>query len=404
MRRVMRLLGVVTLLAASTASAQAADKPSSDSLTGGGARGTNSTKYAQWLSWKDKVGFQLMPFGYVRASYESVENDDKNGVRVGHNDGFVLDNARAGLDFTLGEEFSGRISVEAATDVHKDTNSAFGEIDVRLRDGFARYDPCTFFGVQVGQFKVPFAAEELRSTADLLFINRAVGQEGVPVGRGYEEDGVALDRQLGVMLAPISPISFGDFGLGYYFNVSNGNGSNQLLNDNSKVAVVGRMEMLYSKYVTVGAAGMWNKRGVGNPPNQYDEEDTGYATDLLLTAWGGEIFFQWVDINTDFHTVNTDDRERRAWHVQIGYPFPTPWPVTIEPAYRFAQYQPWADDSDQIANHDADDYDLNYHTFGIKLAHTELPVALYFNYTITKEPNARSLNNDRVQVLAQVEF
>ena len=358
---------------------------------------------SQWIGYKSKYGFSVVPWGYVRMSYEAVANDDDYDF-VGRSDGFVLNNVRTGLDVALGSQFSARVSLEAATDVNEDLNSPFGEVDVRLRDGYLRWDPFFFLGIQAGQFKAPFAAEELRSTSALLFVDRAVGQDGVFVGRGLNQPGLAVDRHLGVMLSPREPLPLGgDFGLAYYLTVVNGNGDNQILNDNSKVAVIGRVEALFSDWVTLGAAGLWNKRTVGDPPNRYDEEDTGVAADLLINPFGLELFFQFVQFETDFQTTDVDERTQRALHVQAGYRFNTPW-FHITPAYRFAFFDPWADGGGTIAGIDADAFELEYHTLGARLGHLDLPLALYLNYTFTVEQEPRELENNRFQILAQIEF
>ena len=350
----------------------------------------------------DDLKFWIIPFAYLRMEYEHVEDDDRFEF-VGDNDGFILENARTGAAFGLGPSLSAAISVEAASDVHEDSNTPLGEIDVRLRDGYLRYDPFEFIGIQGGQFKVPFTAEDLRSRTTLLFVSRAVGQEGVLVGRGFEQDGIGLDRDVGVQLSPRKPIGYRDFGFNYYLMIANGNGENELLNDNDKVAVIGRVEAMFRDFVTLGGAFLTNERRVGTPPNQFNEDDVGFATDLMINPYGLELFFQYEQINTDFKTVDVDDRTQRAWHVQIGYRFKTPW-VWVTPAYRFAQFDPFADGGNGSGGLDLDSFELDYHTLGLRLEHPKLPLSLFINYTFTEEESPRDLDNDRFQILTQVVF
>lgn len=77
-----------------------------------------------------------------------------------------------------------RVSFEGASDVLRAPNTLLGSLSVRLRDAFARWDPFSFAGIQVGQVKAPFQEEELRGTQALLFASRAVGVERVAPGRG----------------------------------------------------------------------------------------------------------------------------------------------------------------------------------------------------------------------------
>src|SRR5262249_19139697 len=158
----------------------------------------------------------------------------------GRNDGFVLDNARIGLRADMKTILNVTVALEGASDLPAGTNTPSGELDVRLRDAFGRFDPVPYIGLQVGQFEAPFDAEELRHKSDLLFASLAVGQEGVLPGRGLAEPGIAVDRQLGAMLSPRVPIFFGKFGAAYYLMVANGNEPNQLLDDNGKPAIYGR--------------------------------------------------------------------------------------------------------------------------------------------------------------------
>jgi hypothetical protein len=360
-----------------------------------------SRRYFAPLEWKTK-DWTLSPWGYLRLEYESVETDDRYNF-IGRNDGFILDNARLGFDLNYRDQVLFVMSLEGASDVHEDTNTPLGKIEVRLRDAFVRYDLNEYVGAQGGQFKAPFAAEELRSTADLLFVSRAVGWDGVLVGRGFEQPGIELDRQLGIMLSPRKPIRFGDFGAAYYLMAGNGNGNNQLLNDNSRLAVIGRVEGAYSNFVTLGAAGFTNDRRIDIPSNQAREDDVGVAADLLINPDPVEIFFQFGQVETDFPTTGVSSRIRRTWHVQAGYRFDTPWFCSIEPAYRFAQYDPWANAGSQAAA-SANALGLDYHTFGLKVAAYDVPITMFFNYTLTGEQQPRELNNDRIQILAQVEF
>ena len=355
------------------------------------------------IEWSNK-DWSISPWGYVRLEYESVQNDDRvTNPPIGRNDGFILDNARLGLDLTYRDQLSFLMSLEGASDIQNSFNSPSGQIDVRLRDAYVRWDPIRYIGIQGGQFKAPFDAEDLRPTPDLLFASTAVGWQGVLAGRGYQEAGISLDRQLGVMLSPNAPIRYGDFGGMYYFMIGNGNGTNQLLNDNSRLTIIGRVEAMYSKLVTLGAAGFTNDRTIADPPNQAREDDTGVAADLMINPDPFEVFFQFGQVETDFPTTGVSSRIRRTWHAQAGYRIDTPWSFSVTPAYRYAFYDPWANaGSNSGASENA--LALYYHTFGMRLAHTGLPLTLFINYTLAEEQNPRQLTNDQFQILAQVVF
>lgn len=345
-----------------------------------------------------KKSWDLAVYGYLRAGYDHSMTDDRFAF-VGRNNGFVLDSARVGLEGrNQSYDFTFRTSLEGASDVLSAPNTPIGTLAVRLRDAFARWDPAPYIGIQAGQFKAPWQEEELRGTPDLMFASRAVGVEGVPPARGFQVSGIQLDRQLGVMLSPIKPIG-GDFNVAYYAMVMNGNGSNQLLDDNGRFGLVARSEVAYLKYVRVGAGLFRNDRTVGAPPNLYYEEDLGLTADVGVKAAGLEVFGAITRLRTVFPTVGTSARVQLAFHGQVAYRIELP-ALFLAPGYRYAYFHPWQEGGDQ----GFDSFKLQYHTVGLRLGAMKLPIQAWLNYTITSEADGRKLDNDRIEVLGQVTF
>lgn len=340
------------------------------------------------------VGF----YGYLRAGYDYTFKDPRYAF-VGRNSGFVLDSARVGLQGRNTEyRITFRISAEGASDVLLAPNTPIGSLSVRLRDAFGRWDPVDWFGVQAGQFKAPWQEEELRGTQDLPFASRSVGVEGVPPGRGFQVSGLQLDRQLGVMLSPSKPIG-GDVGVAYYLMVMNGNGANQLLDDNGRVGLVARTEVNYLRYVRAGAALFRNDRTVGEPPNLYNEEDLGLTGDVDLRVGGLQVFGAATRLRTVFPTVGTSARVQLAFTGLVSYRFDLP-SFFVAPGYRYAYFHPWATGGGE----GFDEQRLQYHTVGVRLGLPRLPVTTWINYTFTGEEAGRKLDNDRIEVLGQVTF
>ncbi len=350
------------------------------------------------------LGWEGDWFGYVRAGYEHV-TDDEDFEFVGDNNGFILHNARLGYDGW--HEVTGlsyRISFEGAVSEHTRPNSPQGNLDVRAKDAYLRWDPIPQFGVTVGQFKAPFIAEDLRSTGSLLFSSRAVGVEGVGRNRGFDQQGLSIDRQIGLMLSP-KDLKIGSYvGLGYYIAVVNGNGPNQTLNDNSKPAYAGRLEVKFGENGVLGGGVWMNDRTSGELPNLNEEKDFGIAADFLATAWGAELFVQFVQLKTEFETVaGTPERTQQALSAQVGYDIKIPL-GTITPAYRYATFDPWKDGGAADAGVSLESFKLQYHTLGLKMLNPNEDMTLYVNYTLTMEEDGRELDNDRLEVLAQVTF
>ena len=115
-----------------------------------------------------------------------------------------------------------------------------------LVDAFLKYKPCNEFAIQVGQFKTPFSIESPINPVNLEIFDYG---ESVQKLVGYSDVcGVgSLGRDLGIMatgsLFPVETQNGDKFGIvDYSLGVFNGNGANQLDNNNRK-DIVGRLEV-----------------------------------------------------------------------------------------------------------------------------------------------------------------
>ena len=357
-------------------------------------------------------GWETSWSGYVRAGYEYVQAD-ADQTFVGNNDGFILHNARLNLSGTHAKSgVSFRVGLEGAADLGNELNNPQSELGARLRDGWLRWDPCQWGGLQVGQFKAPFAAEELFSTADLAFVGRSVGIDGVAVGRGNEEGGLGVDRQIGAMLSPAKHLQLGgDVGIGYYLMAASGNGGNQALDDNGKPAYYTRLEVSYGELLTVGGAWYLNERSrqLENTPEVIETTQTGMAGDLLVRVAGAELFAQFAQVKTEHDTITVNpEQTSRALSGQLAYLIETSM-VHLRPGYRFAMLEPFTD-SDAVA--DLTKRKVQYHTVGLRAdlrpssgsPPSVPPLSLHLNYTLTGEEAPFELDNDRFEAIAQLVF
>ncbi|MBQ6305048.1 MAG: hypothetical protein IJK78_00625 [Bacteroidales bacterium] len=115
-----------------------------------------------------------------------------------------------------------------------------------LVDAYVKYKPCREFAIQVGQFKTPFTLESPINPVNLEIFDYG---EAVQQLVGYKDVcGVgALGRDLGIMatgsLFPIENANGYQYSIvDYAVGVFNGNGANQLDNNNRK-DLVGRLEV-----------------------------------------------------------------------------------------------------------------------------------------------------------------
>ena len=353
----------------------------------------------------DETGWWVNPYGYLRIGYDIV-GEDPNFDFIGINNGFVLHNARIGLaGGNTDWDASFQISIDGAADLRQSINTPQGDLDVRLRDAFLRYDPFEYVGLQAGQFKLPFSAEEMASTGGLVFVSRAMGLQGVRVGQGLEQKGIVVGRELGLMLSPAEPIFFGDsdFGLAYYAAVANGNGPNQILNDNMSLAIAGRLELYYGDYLRVGGSVLLNDRTEGEQPDLFEESDFGFSADLFAAWQGLEISGQFTKLDTEYQTVGTVNREQLAYHAQITYVIDQLC-IDFAPAYRFAYFHPRSEGGETAGGIDLDSFELTYHTFGLRVWIPRTPLVVNLNYTLTGEQAPREVENDLFEALIQLTF
>ena len=138
-----------------------------------------------------------------------------------------------------------------------------------LVDGFVKYKPCNEFAIQVGQFKTPFTLESPINPVNLEIFDYGESVKGLT---GYSDVcGVgSLGRDLGIMATgSLFPVE-GEEGykysiVDYSVGVFNGNGANQLDNNNRK-DLVGRLEVHPGlKVLTLSGSyyyGKYNKDGV----------------------------------------------------------------------------------------------------------------------------------------------
>ena len=115
-----------------------------------------------------------------------------------------------------------------------------------LVDAYLKYKPCNEFAIQIGQFKTPFSIESPINPVNLEIFDYGEAIQGLV---GYKDVcGVgSLGRDLGIMatgsLLPVETQNGEKFGIvDYSLGVFNGNGANQLDNNNRK-DIVGRLEV-----------------------------------------------------------------------------------------------------------------------------------------------------------------
>ena len=340
-------------------------------------------------------GLKLDFSGYIRPRFTVIQEDQSETNFVGRYDGFEMSNARVGVKGSYGA-WGFKIAFDGALDRRYGYNTSEGEIAVGLKDAYISYKPSRWAKLTLGQFKPAFGADELISTRNLLFVDRALPGRGVHGVEGLNVDGSNVIREVGLQLKGSSTCkSKNKFGFGYYLSFTNGSGANKPLNDNSRFAYYGRVEAYKGKQVIFGAAGFFNEATSGAPPDDISQNLFGYVADLRVDIANVLFAAEFTEVMTSYPDVPAEpDSKSRGYFASLGYR--TPW--NIIPAYRFAFYDPTAKFSSEDATLSAqlEIDELMHHTIGLTWFSSEIPLKIQVNYTLAMENEDRAIANNRI--------
>lgn len=360
-------------------------------------------------------GFDVGLGGYAQVRYQSIQDDPRVAQFIGLNDGFALSNARLNLSLKR-DHLSSFFSLEGARDRRQADNRAQGDVRTLMLDAYIDYEFMPAFKIRLGRFKPAFDANELESTAGLLFVDRALESRGVLGVEGINERGLSLSRQTGLQL--ISKLRFTqDLGLNLIASVTNGNSAENALNDNESLAYTGRMifKARFNKdlKLRVGGGAYINEVTSGELPDLISEERLGMTADLQLYVFGFTLQGQWMrQVTTFVEVIDEPTRTGEGFHIEAGLDLGLFTSILkgITPAYRFAHYDPTKqiDSTDQTLQNALDADALTHHTLGLTVLLTKSPVdeplKFQVNYTLAQEQDARVTQNDRLDIMLQMMF
>lgn len=346
--------------------------------------------------------------GFIRTRFTHIQADP-NVELFGRNDGFVLDDARLITHGSLDNGLGFVLSLDAGSRLLRTRpDSPVEELAARMADTYIYYAPFDFLEFNIGQFKAPFDAEDLISTSRLLFVHRSVGNRGVQGVEGFNVEGLSQSRQVGLQaLGSVFPLadSFGEFegpGVSYAFAVANGNGPNRSINENERLAYYGRMALHWGDMVSLGGGLYHNDRTFGDPPAQTDRRRLGWTADLQVNAYGATLFANVVSQSTETPDFPDDPEVTAlAYQVQIAYEEPF---YGLQPAYRFAYLDPTFEYGDEVDSPIFEADARIHHTFGLNYNAGDYPVRLMANYTLTQDEQAVALENNRFDILLQLQW
>ena len=420
------LIGValITLWLTSTAQAQVKQKAQTS------AQGEVSTASADALpsafpeeresraeGFMTPLGFKVNFSGYTQVRYQRIEDDESLTQFVGRNDGFGMSNARLIFDVQK-DELAAYFSIEGSRDRRRPNNRADGDVRTMMLDAFLTYELSPKLRLHLGRFKPAYDANELESTADLLFIDRALESRGVLGVEGLNVAGLSLTRQAGAQLDGVVPFSpKKTLRLKYFISVTNGNNGERPLNDNDALSYTGRLEFvgrMSSKVVfVIGGGAYYNEITEGELPDLISETRVGFTADARLHLYGLKLRGQWMRQETDYIDIEAEPKRiAEGFHAIVGYDLGRLAPSLkgIMPAYRFAQYDPTksAVSTDPTLSSTLIRDQVTHHTIGgnvfFQKRPSKRPLKLQLNYTLAQEQAKRATDNDRLDVMLQMMF
>ncbi|MBI5493385.1 MAG: hypothetical protein HY904_00050 [Deltaproteobacteria bacterium] len=276
---------------------------------------------------------------------------DPNVYFVGRNSGFNMAMARVGVSGGFRRTIRFNLSLEGAADTRSGSNQLVGELSTRVRDAYFTFAPWEFLQVTAGHFRPPSDRESLssfdaasgtgRAGTPQLLPEMSVATRGVYAGEGLQVRGMDPGRDLGVMLhGDIRPLPF--VGGTYALAVVNGNGQNQVLNDNNQPTVWSRItfglrNLPVLTQADVGASVHYGRTSnIAALPNTFDDEALGSAVDGVVQLFGFQVTGQ-------FHWVHTRHLTTRApTELALGGFAQVAWRdlFGFSPVARVAYFQP----------------------------------------------------------------
>ena len=311
-------------------------------------------------------------------------------LSIGRTNGFAMGDARIELTGRPADTLWLYMSIDGAQPVIG-ADPTQGARTVALKDAYGVWAPSGHLRVQAGQFKAPQDVEELLEETDLKFVSRSIVSAGVDAPFGYKSfpqgGGLGLDRQLGIGVGTDRL----DSGLIAQVAVMNGNGANQLWNDTQYPSAVGRVAMDFlGRALTAGVDAYFQPRGAGTQPTYFRDNLFGAGADLRYEK--GPLHAMLLVQLRDTRHVTTAYNE-----VSLGGSIEGAYKVRgwIEPKLRVSYLDP----SDKISTDQ-----LLYTTAGVNFYVPDAPARLELDLTHRIEQSGRELDNDGIELAAQVRF
>lgn len=331
--------------------------------------------------WWSRVA--ISGFARVGVFYNFPFRDEQ---LVGGNGGFRLADFRLNAEFKPVDKFTVYASIELSAPLANANDPLTGTRIVALRDAWAQYEVAPALIIRAGQYRPPYYAEMLMSTASMPFVNRSVIGDGVAPPEAYGTRALALDRQVGLQVSS-KRLGGETFGFRYAVGIFNGNGPNVLFNDNNSPMGVGRVELDLMQHVTLGVNAFYNVRAEGTRPTRLYTNQLGYGADVEAKFGGFSALAAFLGRNSTFNYAGLAPESGMGVMGQVRYFHEA---TGLEAALRFAWFEP---SSAQL------DDQLTELAAMVAWRPFELPFRVLVQYTHRGEESQVSYPNDSVDLL-----
>jgi Phosphate-selective porin O and P len=342
---------------------------------------SQDTGPARWPIWLNAISFS----GFARLGLFYTFPIDDNAL-IGNNGGFRIADFRLGVAVQPTDRLRIVTSVELAAPLASQADPTIGRRIVELRDAFVQYQVCRGFIVKAGQMRPPYAAEMLLGDELVRFTDRSVLATGLTLPEGFgPTQPLAPNRQVGLQLFSQR---FGEhFGIKYALGVFNGNGPNQLLNDNNSVMPVGRVQVDFKEHLTLGINASYNAITEGVRPTRLTTFQFNYGAELEAHGFGISGLLGILGRSSTFSDAGLLGETALGALAQVGYVHE---PTGLEGAARLAYLDPSSTRSDDNVTELA-------LMVGIRPA--KLPFRVLLQYTHREEPRNVAVANDSLDLM-----
>ena len=330
------------------------------------------------------------PFGYLRMQYIAVQNDP-NVAFIGRDDGFELQNARLGVRGSRGDFLTFAMSFDGAVDERLQANTPQGKLRVNLRDAWADVALQGKIVVRGGYWQTWVDPEALVADTAREFVDHPLESRGMRATEGWQTPGLPPGRSMGAALR-LDPDTTSDApNIGFELAAQNGADEFSSNNDNDALALSAALLARLPAGGWLVAAARWNPRTVGDLPFRQDETDLQATVGAHIVAGPVTLSGGAIVQRTTFDSTGGPSQNAFGGHGQVMIEIPTDLPLSL--GYRFGILDP----SSLILTDR-----VMEHTAGAVLAVPDYKVRFQLQLTHVVEQAARDLDNDRVQIAAEI--